>query len=56
MKTFQLFSRLVEINMLFQHVKQLEAYVHKSTGTDNKGVLPKKMHAIGTTPKKLEVL
>ena len=25
MKTFQLFSRLVEINMLFQHVKQLEA-------------------------------
>ena len=42
MKTFQLFSRLVEINMLFQHVKQLEAYVHKSTGTDNKGVLPKK--------------
>ena len=25
MKTFQLFSRLVEVNMLFQHVKQLEA-------------------------------
>ena len=45
-KLYENFPRLVEINMLFQHVKQFEAmdiYVHKSTGTDlNKGVLQKK--------------